>query len=50
MNKRKDLPPSIIFSSEYIDKSPAINTLVQSSDKKAQTDSGIYSGYLILAS
>ena len=34
MNKRRDLPPPIIFSLKYMDQTPAINNLVKLKSKK----------------
>ena len=44
MNKRWDLPPPIIFSLKYMDKTPVINNLVKSGCKKLQTGTGNQSG------
>ena len=44
MNKRRDLPPPIIFSLKYMDQTPTINNLVKSCYRKLQTSSGNQSG------
>ena len=47
MNKRRDLPPPIIFSLKYMDQTPAINNLVKSCYRKLQTSSGNQSGIVV---
>ena len=44
MNKRRVLPPPIIFSLTYMDETSAINNLVKSCYKKLQISSGNQSG------
>ena len=44
MIKHTDLPPPIIFSLKYMDKSPAINNLVRTCYKQLQTGTGNQSG------
>ena len=44
LNKRRDLPPPIIFSLKYMDQTSAINNLVKLCYRKLQTSSGNQSG------